>query len=279
MNYPKLSIEEFGAHLLTSGDLDPIYIALNGCAFGSATRNRWLTAYCAFYSAGFACWASEWAGDGFWNILMEAATNSTPAPCGGRWPRASERRHFRGSQAEKAIADWRDTYTDCPENMMKYIAEGAPSFHSTLERAQSHRSVGTWMGFKLVDLVDACMGIEIDQSDTSMFFYDTPKKSLLRLWREKMGYPENTQPKDEKIVLDAMIEYLHNAFRDYTIPHKPGKPVDMFTLETIACKHLSHLNGHYQPYKDTDEINHGLQGWMSVSKHAKLFYEKMPKHG
>lgn len=273
----KLSIEEFGAHLLKTGDLDPVYLALNRCAFDESTRNRWLTAYCAFYSTGFACWASEKTGTGFWDGLYEAAVNETAAPCGGRWPRASERRHFRGEQAKKAIKEWGNMYPQHPEEMMKYIAGGAPSFRNVLEFAQVHRSVGTWMGFKLVDLVDACMGVEIDQSDTSLFFYDTPKKSLLRLWREKMGYDDNVNPKDEQVVLNAMIEYLRGVFKEYTIPHKSGKPVDMFTLETCACKHLSHLNGHYPLYNDIDEINHSLQGWLSVSENAKLFYEKMPK--
>lgn len=276
MNYPKLSIEEFGAHLLTSGDLDPVYLALNGCGFDNSMRNRWLTAYCAFYSAGFACWASEREGEQFWKVLAEAATNSTEAPCGGRWPRASERRHFRGMQAEKAVEAWKEMYGSRPEDMMEYIADGAPHFNYALERAKTHRSVGTWMGFKLVDLVDACMNREISQDDITMFFYDTPKQSMLRLWREKQGLPENAQPKDERLVLEAMIEYSRNAFKDHTIPHKQGKPVDLFTLETIFCKFQSHLNGHYQLWKDTDEINHGLTSWIPASSNAKLFKEKMP---
>lgn len=273
-----LSIEEFGAHLLTTGDLDPIYIALNKCKFDEPTRNRWLTAYCAFYSAGFACWASERKGQDFWNGLMEAAINEIPAPCGGRWPRSSERRHFRGEQAKKTIADWEQAYGNKPEVMMSYIAEGAPAFREVLARAQTHRSVGTWMGFKLVDLVDACMNIEIDQTDTSLFFYDTPKKSLLRLWREKMGYAEEVQPKDEQQVILAMTNYLKDALKEHTIPHRPNKPLDMFCLETIFCKHQSHLNGHYPLYNDIDEITHGLQAWILVSEHAKLFNAAMPKH-
>lgn len=276
--YNKLSFEEFGAHLLKTGDLDPVYIALNGCGFDAATRNRWLTAYCAFYSTGFASWASEREGYTFWDCLREAAVNIAPAPCGGRWPRASERRHFRGQQSIKAIDEWMTTYGNQPEDMMELISNGAPSFTSVLQRAQTHRSVGTWMGFKLVDLVDACMDKEVDQSDISMFIYDTPKKSMLRLWREKMGYPEGVKPKDEQIVLEAMIEYAKEAFKDYTIPHKLNRKIDLFTLETIFCKHQSHLNGHYPLYNDIDEISHGLQGWIPSSDNAKLFYEKMPKH-
>lgn len=271
-----MKIEEFGKHLLSSGDLDPVYIALNKCQFSEPVRNRWLTAYCAFYSAGFASYASEREGNDFWNTLMEAARNETPTPYGARWPRASERRHFRGGQAIAAIEAWKNTYPSHPERMMEYIAEGAPYFEEVLSRARSFRSVGTWMGFKLVDLVDACMGRDIEQTNLTYFFYDTPKKSLFRQWRENMGYSENVQPKNEQEVIQAMVNWLAGELKDYTIPHKPGKPLDMFCIETIFCKHQSHLNGHYPLYNDIDEITHGLESWLPHSEHALLFRDNMP---
>ncbi len=209
---------------------------------------------------------------------MKAAINEAPTPFGSRWPRASERRHFRGLQAATAIKDWHDTYESYPEGMMYRIAEGAPSFIDTLKRAQEHRSIGNWMGFKLVDLVDACMGGEIDQTDVSLFFYDTPKHSLLRLWREKQGYADNVQPKDEQQVIIAMTDYLKEKLEGFEIPHKPGKPVDMFCLETCFCKFQSHLNGHYPLYNDIDEISHGLEPWIPYSSNAKLFLEMMPRN-
>lgn len=261
-----------------TGDLDPIYLALNRCAFDSITRNKWLTAYCAFYNAGFACMASELAGKEFWGLLMQAAVNEEPTPFGERWPRASERRHFRGIQAIKAIQDWENKYPENPELMMEYIASAAPSFKGVLQNAQEHRSIGTWMSFKLVDLVDACMNAPIDQADITMFFYDTPKKSLLRLWREKQGFNDNVVPKNELQVLEAMVEYLAEVFHSFAIPHKPTKQVDMFTLETIACKHLSHLNGHYPLYNDIDEITEGLAKWIPYSSNAQLLNRNMPRH-
>ena len=273
----KLSIIDFGAHLLTSRDLDPIYIALNKCAFDSGTRNRWLTAYCAFYSAGFACWASEQETAGYWSALHTAAVNEVPTPFGERWPRSSERRHFRGEQAKKAIIAWKEKYEENPECMMEYISEGAPSFTQTYERAKQHRSVGAWMGFKLVDLVDACMGYEIDQSDIMLFMYDTPRESLLRRWQEKYQLPATAKPRDEEAVIRGMVQYYQDIFKDHTIPHKPGKPLDMFCLETIFCKYQSHLNGHYPLYNDIDEITHGLLSWLPYSKNAKLFHQMMPK--
>lgn len=273
-----LSIEDFGAHLLTTGDLDPVYSALNKCAFEPAVRNRWLAAYCAFYNCGFASYASEREAEEFWSLCSKAAENTVSTPYGGRWPRASERRHFRGEQAIKAIDDWFRRWRGEPENMMTYIAEGAPSFEQVAARAKEHRSVGNWLSFKIVDLVDACMAKDIDQSNVMLFMYEAPRKSLLNLWREKYGFPPATYPKDEEAVILGMVQHYHEKFRNCECPHKPGKPVDMFCLETIFCKYQSHLNGRYPLYNDIDEINHGLLDWLPYSENARLFLEKMPKH-
>lgn len=274
-----LSIEEFGAHLLTTGDLDPVYIALNRCAFSDEVRNRWLIAYCAFYHCGVASYISQFEGKLFWDIMMSAAENKVPAPTGSRWSRSSERRHFRGQQAIKGIEDWQSKFPYHPETMMDYIAQSAPSFTDVCERAKAFRSVGNWLSFKIADLIDACMDIEIDQSDVMLFMYETPRNSLLRLWRERNQYNENVKPKDEDKVIKGMVEYYTKGFKDFECPHKPGKPVDMFCQETIYCKYQSHLNGHYPLYNDIDEISHGLMDWLPHSENARLFASRMPKHG
>lgn len=276
-NYPKLSIEEFGAHLLTTGDLDPIYIALNRCKFDEPVRNRWLVAYCAFYSAGFASFASEFEGSEFWDVMYCAAKNEEPTPFGSRWPRGSERRHFRGKQAVLAVEDWSNAHSS-PEYMMSMIEKGAPSFHDVMKAARSYRSVGDWMGFKLVDLVDACMNGKIDQSDVMLFMYDAPRKSLLNRWREKAGLPPEAIPKDEDALIKTAVAYYVDVFKDLEVPHKPGVKVDMFCLETVFCKFQSHLNGHYPLYNDIQEISHGLEAWIPYSENARLFNSVMPTY-
>lgn len=276
-NYTKLSFEDFGAHLLTSGDLDPIYIALNRCAFAPEQRNRWLTAYCAFYNAGFACWASdEVDAQIYWNKLMIAAKNEVPTPFGERWPRAKERRHFRGQQAVQGIVDWSSKYAGEPGKMFDYIGQNSGgSFDIVLKRAQQHRSVGNWLGFKMVDLVDACMGIDIGQSDVMHFMYEAPRVSLLNRWREKNKLPPEAKPKDEKATILAVVDYCREAFKSYEVPHKPNRPVDMFCLETIFCKFQSHLNGHYPLNNDLHEISEGLAPWLPHSSAARLFDQEM----
>lgn len=268
---------------MQTGDLDPIYVALNRVGFDEAQRNRWLTAYCAYYSAGVACYMSQFEGRIFWEMMMMAAKNldEAPTPFGGRWPRGHERRHFRGGQAEKGIADWAARHGDEPEDMFEFIARSAPNFAGVRDRALTHRSVGTWLSFKMVDLVDACMGGNIDQGDSTPFFYDAPRNSMLRQWRELEGWPDTTVPKRgmEPRVLLGMNDWLRGKLAGETSPHKPGQPLDNFCLETIWCKHQSHLNGHYPLYNDIDEINAGLAPWAPYSEAAQRFLAAMPTKG
>lgn len=276
-SYPRLGMEDFGRHLISTGDLDPVYVALNKMNMPSAQRNRWLTAYSAFYHCGVACYFSEKEGDDFWEWMLIASENMHETPVGGRWPRGSERRHFRGGQAVSAVKEWAHRYGEYPQDMFTQIAGQGGSFNEVARRAMEHRSIGSWLSFKVVDLVDGVMKKPIDQSDIRPFLYDAPRKSLLREWRERQGFSEHARPKDEQHALEVMLDHLKKEFDDLEVPHKPGQAVDMFCLETVACKHQSHLNGHYPLYNDTREIRHGLQSWAGKSATAAAMLAAMPE--
>lgn len=274
-DYARIGIEPFGAHLLDTGDLDPVYVALNGAGYSDGQKLRWLVAYCALYHCGSACWLSEQEGSGFWRWLDVAAKDEAPAPTGGRWPRGHERRYFYRAQAEGAVADWRAKYGDRPEDMMAFIrgAGGGESAAAVMARARTHRSVGNWLAFKMADLVDACLGAEVDQTDLAPFLYSTPRESLLSVWRERRGQECSD---DEAVV--RMMEDLRASLSGHVIPHKPSVTVpDNFVLETVACKHGSHRSGFYALYTDTVDIHHGLSGWRKHSASAEQFAAVMPR--
>lgn len=290
-DYPRLGLIEFARHLLDAGDLDPIYTALNRVKWPLEQRHRWLAAYCAYYSAGVASYMSEAEGDRFWELMATAAHNedATPTPYGGRWPRGHERRHFRGVQAVKGVADWQARFP-LPEDLFAFVSRGRRIAHFKLmgpqlfaevrARALQLRSVGTWLSFKMVDLADACLGAMIDQTNVMDFMYEVPQESLLRVWREQLGLPPGMgRPKDTARTVVAMNDWLRDQLADRTIPHKPGEPLDAFCLETIWCKHQSHLNGHYPPYNDNREIRDGLAPWVAHSQSAVEFLAAMPPEG
>lgn len=271
-NYPRLDFIPFGKQLIQSGDLDPVYLALNSVSFSKEQRLRWIVAYCAFYHCSVACWLSELKGAEFWHYLKIAAENKVSSPIKERWPRGHERRHFRGEQALAAINDWENRYGTHPEHMMKYIVGSGKNFQAIGDRAVEHRSVGVWMKFKLIDLADACFDAKVEQTNLEQFLYESPRTSILSMWN-KLHPSANS---DESILQKA-IAYLLKQYKELRIPHHPDKAIDLFCLETIACKHSSHLNGHYPLFNDIDEITLGLSSWKDTSASVRLFLEAMPK--
>ena len=269
--YQRLAIEVFSRHLLQTGDLDPVYIALNACGWTEAQRLRWLVAYIAFYHCGAACYLSQFVGAAFWDEVRRATVNEAPAPIGARWPRGHERRHFRGRQAMTAVDQWAARWCQ-PEGMFAYMAAVAPSFADVTARAKEHRSVGDWLSFKIVDLVDACLDGHVDQRDAEYFLYERPRASLVRVWRERF----EREPKNEMSAAKEMIAHLQAELRDCTIPHKPGRPIDLFCLETVSCKFASHLSGHYPLYNDIREIRKGLQPCRHSCNEVDQFEAVMP---
>src|ERR1019366_1281680 len=105
-----------------------------------------------------------------------AAANQTPTPNGERWPRTSERRHFRGALATKAVAELRARYKK-PEGFFQYLIQGPyPILFSVIrERVSEQYSYGGWFSFKAADLIERVLRISVKFSETEVFLYDEPR--------------------------------------------------------------------------------------------------------
>ena len=264
-------VDVFGRALFRTQDLDPIYVALLKTARGDQLH-RWLVAYWLFYNAGAASWLSEREGKDFWHALMVAAKNETPTPFNGRWPRGAERRHFRGENAITAVDALQRRYAR-PEDMVTFLLDGQMDIRSVIARAQRHHQVGSWLAFKVADMIDAVLGAEVRQDDLTTFLYDTPRQSIIENWQAgRLPFTTN----DEATALTKAVFWLAEQLNDCIIPHKPGQRPDWFSLETVWCKHLSHVHGHYPKGKDIREIRHGLEPWLESSPTAKRFLGAMP---
>lgn len=292
--YPRLNIETFGDHLLRSGDLDPVYIALHKMELDEPQLNRWLVAYWSLYHVGTACYMSELEGPDFWEALTWAAVNDTshPTPHGERWPRGSERRHWRGHQALAAVEALKARYGNMPEQMVRSIAtwdltgpehakfHAQPNtslpFSVVAARAQEHRSFGPWISFKVADMLDRLDIASVSFDNAAVFMFDDPTKAALMQYRMRIGAPADARVKDEEAAINAVVDYLKDHFKSHTAPPLHDRPVGLQEVETILCKWKSHTNGHYPLNNDIDEINHGLQEWREVSETARAFLHAMP---
>ena len=283
-SYDRLSIESFGRVLITSGDLDPIYIALRRLLRGGVwDRNmvdRWMIAYWCFYHAGVASHMCEYTNDAFWEQMMLAAVNDTESPAGGRWPRGGERRHFRAANAVKAIEYMRKRWP-VPSMMVGYLSAGStPAQPLTLKevsrRTQEHVGFGPWIGFKVADMLERILDCPVDFTLAEVFMFKDPEKAALKLFEMREGhkYPEGAKLKRE-VILKNVTEYLQATFADLKAPPGGDRPINIQEVETVLCKWKSHMNGHYPLLNDITEINEGLKAWPNGA--ARLFRANMPE--
>lgn len=273
MTYPRQDVVAFGKQLFATGDLDPVYVAVNAAAWPKSYQARWLIAYWLFYSAGFASWVAEKTGPTFWQGLATAAENTTTTPFLARWPRGAERRHFRGAAAAKAVRLLHERYGSKPEKMLDFLCGGEMDIESVICRAKTHYLFGDWISFKVADMLDAVWGVPVGQHNLEAFLYKTPRASILESWKEgRLPLKAVTQ---ESAVVEAMY-WLRQQLGEQTVPHKPGASPDWFSLETVWCKHHSHLHGHYPLLKDVREISMGVRPWAAHSEYAAKFLQGMP---
>ncbi|MCK5639904.1 MAG: hypothetical protein KAJ19_03875 [Gammaproteobacteria bacterium] len=281
-NYERLEIEEFGRHLITTGDLDPVYIALPKAIPDVKQMQRWLIAYWCLYHCGTASYLSEFEGREFWHSLVEAAKNDKPAPTGGRWTRGSERRHWRGKQAIDSALSLMERHFK-PEDMVDYIMHSTPDtslrtpYTEIAERTKEHRAFGPWISFKVADMAERILKVPVDFSEAEIFMFKDPVKAALMLWRKRHNLPDNAEPKNQAEVIHKVVVHLTETFSDLTAPPLGDRPVGLQEVETCLCKWKSHMNGHYPLFNDIDEINEGLSEWAGVSKTAQEMLKAMPK--
>lgn len=303
----QLTVERFGRIALRTGDLDPIYVGLDRLNLPRDQLGRWLLAYWCFYHAGFASYASE--QENFWDVMTVAAENECPSPAGGRWPRGSERRHFRGEQGLKAVASMRERYPDdvlCGSHMISYVsgcrgpdADAPVRVDGVIARVKEHRGFGDWISFKVADMLDTNCGVPVLFDNATIFMFETPVKGAVmacRAWAAGPGDPIRSAIYGSSVsktyqqiyddlgtntlvpwACDYAVARLIKEFANIPAPPHGRRPVAVQEVETVLCKWKSHTGGHYPIGKDTLEIHHGLAEWAGVSPTARAFSEALPK--
>jgi hypothetical protein len=146
-----------------------------------------------------------------------------------------------------------------------------------MRRVQEHPQFGPWIGFKVADMTERCLGIPVSFEHAEVFMFNDPKKAALLLWRAKAGLPSNAKPRDEGAALREVVGYLTDHFAAQTAPPTHDRPVGLQEVETILCKWKSHTNGHYGPNNDTIEIRDGLAEWERHSVLAQMLLDAMPE--
>jgi hypothetical protein len=269
-----MNATEFGRQLIETRDLDPIYVMLNNAPISWDTKARFCLAYWMFYHAGVAARIAE-PDEDFWDSVWLAQDN--------KWPRGTERRHFKARNSENAIdymMKWlQDRNTDSPEVLVGWLIKGdgpyAPPVPYTeiRDRVMTLVGFGPWIAFKVADMIDAVLETEVSFQGAEQHFFDDPLKGGCWVAMETMGMEFNqitftdryksAAPAVRTVNLKAALNYLASELGMLVCPHNPTRTLRLQEYETILCKYKSHLNGHYEVGKDTREILKALSEWES----------------
>lgn len=266
-----MSLGQFGEQLLLTQDLDPMYVALSRMTGPDPTTlHNWLLAYWCFYHPGVASYIAD-AGDSverYWDLMTQAAVNVEPAPTGGRWPRASERRHFRGKQALTAVDRLRATFPGGGGDAVQALYAGEPALASeVMRRVKLWYGFGDWIAFKVADMMETVLGYPLNFSNAEVLMFDSPAQAVT-LWAEESGRPE----------AELFASYFPEQFSSRRLaPPKYARPLNIQEYETMLCKWKSYRNGHYTVGQDIRELRHALTVWSPFSPTARQLTYAMPK--
>lgn len=279
----QLTIEQFGEALLKSGDLDPVYMAINNAKLDRDTKDRLFLAYVCFYHLGAAAKLAEMKKPGaFWLGMAQAAKYSPPraAPGDQPWPRGAERRHFRGEQSIRGVGELIVKYRTPRDAVMGLVGPqttlNGRTYKSVAKAAQSHRGFGEWIAFKIADMSERVLGFDVNFDDCHLGIYKDPRQGAAVAWHQeayKRGESQQSEydrrPWDYPITDDQLADTVARHIRMFRRFNAPGgrvRKVNVQEVETIFCKYKSHLKGHYPLGKDTREIRHGLEGWGDLAQ-------------
>lgn len=252
MNTP-LSVYDFGRQLVETLDLDPVYVMLYNSSLihEPAKFDRWLLAYWCFYHVGTACWITS--QDDYWKAMMTAAKSK-------EYPRASERRHFRGENAVKSVTFLRDN--DTPQ-AIQFFREDNGTNNWTLDdvmaTVRKWQGFGEWIGFKVADMIErlGILSVQFKPSDVFSMF-DSPRKGADEMANRYFKGHRNTLAFEScQWAYESLV--TSRQLKDLLAPPRFERRLNIQEIETILCKWKSHLNGRYQVGHDIHEVKEGLK--------------------
>lgn len=276
----KMDVRSFGDALIETRDLDPVYCGLVGAQLPEPQLCRWLLAYWCFYHVGVASALSDCEGQNYWAMMKIAAENqidphhySSQMPYklpSGRWPRAAERRHFRGQKCVDAVEWLRDNVPGDPlndhpaEGWVRLLSCRPLTDKSIMNCVQTWPMFGPWIAFKVADMMERVYGSKIKFDPNLGLMYEEPRKGLHLLINQPPGTEFNT-------VGDAYNQLSH-YFANKQAPPQGDRPCGPQEVETVLCKWKSHMGGHYWVSKDIHEQRQALAGWGPTAEKIAAAY-------
>lgn len=259
-DYPRLDYYQFSNYLLDSYDLDPIYYILVRSNMSNKQTARWLLAYWCYYHAGVASYLSEIADPIAYYERMYKGVKS--------FPRGTERRHFRGDSAYKAVR-YLSNYGP-PEAVVNYMVS-SNNFMELSYKVQEFVMFGPWIAWKIADMAERVLDVNVDFSNANLAMYRDPVQgaALVR-------YNDWQHPIDASEVA-KVVELTLFKLGDRLAPPSDDRLINIQEVETFLCKWKSHIKGSYPLYKDMTEIKEGLHDWGDTAQELLTYIGELTK--
>lgn len=244
----KLDIYSFGRKLITTNDLDPVYVVLDDAGLEPEYLRRWLLAFWCFYHSGTASWITD--GDiGYWKRMEEAAGSKD-------YPRCHERRHFRGKNAANSVAYLKDRGL---KDLFAPLEGGPYQLNQVLESVKEWVGFGPWIAFKVADMLERLGICEIEFDAGAMFLFDSPREGAEMLWNlEKRRPTYGEPPTPTEGIGKWAVNRILKELGDLDAPPRHDRPINSQEAETVLCKWKSYMGGHYEPGEDLLGLRAGL---------------------
>ena len=241
--------QDFGTDLIMSYDLDPVYPVIVATNMDDDMRKRCCLAYWCFYHLGVASMIAERSSEYFYSEMRSQVTN--------KCPRGMERRYFYGNLAWNTIEGLEDCGS--PEKVVDAMTNHQ-DFQTVNNAVQSFYGFGDWIAWKIADMADRVLQIELDFSDTNLNIYKDPKQGAAYILKGDKKYPITEKE------LDGIVDEMEYEFAGLLAPPFQDRPINIQECETILCKYKAHVFGHYPYYNDSIHIHKALQGWGDLAE-------------
>lgn len=252
---PTWTYKRFGKFLLSTYDLDPLYVILASAGMDEKALLRWLLGYWVFYSAGPSSYLSEITSPkAYYDAMFQGDLD--------RWPRGHERRHMRGQAFIDTLEGLKSFGS--PEKVAYAMIKGN-DFQTISNNAQKFTGFGPWISWKIADMTERVLCKSVDFSSANLYMYKDPVKGAALLKYNDQHH--KMTPDDVQEVVDLLLD----TFFNYTAPPYDDRPLNIQEIETILCKYKSYINGAYPPGLDTHEIYEGLDEWGYVADCLKIY--------
>ena len=242
-----INYKKFGADLINTFDLDPIYPMAAMSIGDERVMKRFLLAYWCYYDAGVSAYVAEQPSKDFYRIMLHGL---------GTWPRGMERRHFRGEQAARAL-DGLLAYGG-PEKVVDAMTQHR-TFQGISRAVQAFTGFGPWISWKIADMAERVLQYPIKFNDANLGIYKDPRQGAAFILTGDKTY----KIADEQ--LDDVVKFMLVDFQHFKAPPYNDRPVNVQEIETILCKYKAHCYGHYPMGNDSYHVEKSLNGWGDLS--------------